>query len=232
MPSFKKSLHFMSSALVTAVSAGLMGFAMSQQWATTTLECTRAGTNFSNGTAVIELKLFDGVVTRNSCPLFGQGRQPFSVFPELVETGGAPVILHGLILGLSALCLLCSAGSILISFYNSVSNPYETYMGPIGIYVCSSLSACVAVLVLILYVLNLMLTNMAEDLVQNSVQNIPAQFRNKTSQIQLGYYLVIPYVVLSLIAIALIYMYDHAAYTHRKEQQKPTEDAPKEIMMY
>lgn len=52
----------------------------------------------------------------------------------------APVALHGLVLCLLVLSLVFSAGSILIALYNSFSNPYETYMGPTGIYVCSSLS--------------------------------------------------------------------------------------------
>lgn len=51
-----------------------------------------------------------------------------------------PVALHGTVVCLLVLCLLFSALSILISLYNSVSNPYETYMGPAGVYACGSLS--------------------------------------------------------------------------------------------
>ncbi|CAG01029.1 unnamed protein product [Tetraodon nigroviridis] len=179
----------------------------------------------------------------------------------LGKIGGAPLALHSLVLCLLVLCFLFSAVSILISLYNSVSNPYETYMGPVGIYVSSSLSggwwrhvqkkdkkdieywvfqgflclasaACFSVLVLVIFVLNVKFTNMAEETVRDSTEGIPVELKNKSAEMQLGYYLVIPYVVLSLLTIGIIYMYDHAAYTHRKEQQKPTEDAPKEIMMY
>lgn len=73
---------------------------------------------------------------------------------------------------------------------------------------------------------------MAEDLVNNFSEAIPVDLRNKSSEMQLGYYLIIPYTLLSLFGIVLIYMYDHAAYKHRREQQRPTEDAPKEVMMY
>lgn len=62
------------------------------------------------------------------------------VIPTLAGREVASVVLHGLVLCLLALCLLFSACSILISLYNSVSNPYETYMGPVGVYICSSLS--------------------------------------------------------------------------------------------
>lgn len=85
-------------------------------------------------------------------------------------------------------------------------------------------------MVLIIFVVNVTVTSMAEDVVKNFSED--ADLRNKSSEMKLGYYLVILYTLLSLLAIALIYMYDHAAYTHRREQQRPTEDAPKEIMMY
>ncbi|KAI3365155.1 hypothetical protein L3Q82_010248, partial [Scortum barcoo] len=152
------------------------------------------------------------------------------LIPVLVERNITPVVLHALVLCLLALCLLFSALSILISLYNSVSNPYETYMGPIGIYVCSSLSACLSVVVLIIFAVNFSVTSMAEDLVKFFATEV--ELRNKLSEMQVGFFLVIPYTVLSLVAVALIYIYDHAAYTHRREQQRPTEDAPKEIMMY
>lgn len=64
-----------------------------------------------------------------------------SVIPQLTDVGTTQVVLHVLVLLFLALCLLFSAVNILISLYNSVSNPYETYMGPIGVYVCGSLSS-------------------------------------------------------------------------------------------
>lgn len=61
------------------------------------------------------------------------------VIPQLLGKG-VPVVLHTLVVFLLALSLLFSAVSILIALYNSVSNPYETYLGPTGVYTCSSLS--------------------------------------------------------------------------------------------
>lgn len=71
---------------------------------------------------------------------------------------------------------------------------------------------------------------MAEDLVRDFAPGVILE--NQSTEMLLGYYLIIPYTVLSLASILVIYMYDHAAYKHRREQQRPTEDAPKEIMMY
>ncbi|XP_061763528.1 clarin-3 [Nerophis ophidion] len=231
MPSTSKTLYFTSSALATAISVGILGFAMSTEWATKTMICARGTGNFFNGSATITLELFDAKLERDICPLFGPPVD-FPVFPKLIETKGVPVVLHGVSLVLLVLCLLSSTISILVSLYNSVSNPYETYMGPVAIYTCSSISACLSFLVLVLFVANFLATTIAEDLVRSFAENVPVELRITSSQMQLGYFLLIPYTVLSLLAVALIYAYDHAAYTQRREQQRPTEDAPKEIMMY
>lgn len=100
------------------------------------------------------------------------------------------------------------------------------------LFLCRASTVCLSVLVLIIFVLNVKFTNMAEETVRNFTQPTFVELKNKHAEMQLGYYLVIPYVVLSLLTIGVIYMYDHAAYTRMREQQKPTEDAPKEIMMY
>ncbi|XP_070847580.1 clarin-3 [Chaetodon trifascialis] len=232
MPSTKKTIYFMSSALVTAIAIGILGFAMSTEWAKMTMKCGKDSDNL-NGTAVITLKLFQGDLVRVSCPVFGNPQpEIFQVFPKVMEAGSSPAALHILTVCLMALCLLFSAATILTSLYNSVSNPYENYMGPVGIYAYSSLSTCLSVLVLILFAVNISVTSMAEELTKNIAHNDDLHLKDKSTEMQTGFYLVIPYTVLSLLAIALIYMYDHAAYTHRKEQQKPTEDAPKETMMY
>lgn len=231
MPSTKKTIYFMSSALVTAIAIGILGFAMSTQWAKTTMKCAQGSGN--NGTAVITLKLFNGDLVRDFCPVFGSAQpELFPVFPKVMKAGSTPAALHILTVCLIVLCLLFSAATILMSLYNSVSNPYENYMGPVGIYAYSSLSTCLSVLVLILFAVNINVTSMAEELTKNIANSEVLDLQDKSTEMQTGFYLIIPYAVLSLLAIALIYMYDHAAYTHRKEQQKPTEDAPKEIMMY
>ncbi|XP_043959737.1 clarin-3 [Gambusia affinis] len=229
MPSLTKILYFLLSAKLTAISIGLLGYAMSTTWSKTLMDCEGTATN--NGSAEITMGLFNGNLQRNTCPTFG-GEEAFSVFPELTAIEKTPLALHGLCVVLLAVCLLTSALSILISLYNSVSNPYETYMGPNGVYTCSSISACSSVLVLIIYVLNLILTKMQEELVASIAEITNVKLTHKMLEMRLGYFLLIPYAVLSLLAILFIYLYDHAAYTHRREQERPTEDAPKEIMMY
>lgn len=234
MPSSKKILHFLSSALVTSIAVVCLGFAMTTKWAQMTMECASAGMDFVNGSAMVTLELFTGNVDRTDCPQFGKSDE-FEVIPTLAKKEVHEVtslVLHALVVCLLSLCLVFSAVSILISVYNSVSNPYETYVGPQAIYFCNSFNVCMSVVALVIFVLNVHFTNMAEALVRVFTELVPVDLRDKTSQMLLGYYLLIPYAVFSLVGVGLIYMYENAAYTHRQEQQRPTEDAPKDIMMY
>lgn len=231
MPSTKKTLHYLSSALLTSVSVGLLGFAISTQWASSSMSCALGGSEHFNGSAVIDLALFRGLLVKDYCPLFGS-RDDFEVIPTLIDIGAAPGALHIVVVVLLVLCLLFSAISILISLYNSVSNPYQTYMGPVGVYTCNSVSVCLSVLILIIFAINIHVTGMAEGLVRSFAGSVAVDLKDWSYEMKVGYFMVIPYIVLNLGGIALIYMYTHAAYTRRKEQQRPTEDAPKEIMMY
>ncbi|CAN9509063.1 unnamed protein product [Ophioblennius macclurei] len=230
MPSIKKIVHYLASVLLILVSVGLLGFGMAVRWSTSYVSCKSPASGSFNGSAEIRLTLFEGVMVRDSCPLFGS-LDRFEVIPTLFETGGAPGVLHILVVILLALCLLFSAMSILIALFNSISNPYQTYLGPIGFYTTSSISVCLSVLVLILFAVNVNVTGMAEDLV-GKFSATEVQLKDSYSVMKVGYYMVIPYIVLNLGAIALIYMYTHAAYTQRKQQQRPTEVAPKDIMMF
>ncbi|KAM6951502.1 clarin-3 [Aplochiton taeniatus] len=229
MPSLVKILYFFASASFTASAVALLGFGMSAQWSVSTMLCSPKTSDQFNGTAEIAVGLFKGKSERSYCPYIGSS-ESFTVLTVLGGIKGVSLILHALVITMLALCLLCSAGSIIIALYNSVSNPYETYMGPIGLYACSSVSACLSFLVLILYVVNVQVATMPEDLVLEFASDV--NLIDKTSLMGVGYFMLVPYMVLSLLAITMVFLYEHAAYTHRREQQRPTEDAPKEIMMY
>lgn len=68
MPSTRKTLHYISSALVTAISVGVLGYSMSAMWGKATMECTNSLTG--KGFAVFTLGLFNGTLNRNDCPSF------------------------------------------------------------------------------------------------------------------------------------------------------------------
>ncbi|XP_052426041.1 clarin-3 [Carassius gibelio] len=230
MPSSEKLAHFLSSAGLCAAGVVLLAFGMSTDWADAVLDCGPPGTTEFNGTSSLETGLFNGTETKIRCPRIDSPGKQVIVFTRLAKVAGAPIILHALVVILLALALFGSAGSILVTLYNSFSNPYQTYMGPIGLYTCSGLSVSVATLALILYVSNIFLGEMFQTLVKAVEANV--ELKNPKITLKAGFFLLIPYIGLNLLAILVVYLYVHAAYTRRKEQEKPTEDAPKEIMMY
>ncbi|KAF4106325.1 clarin-3 [Onychostoma macrolepis] len=230
MPSVEKLAHFLSSAGLCAAGVVLLGYGMSTDWADAVLDCAPPGSELFNGTSSLKTGLFNGTETKIRCPRIDSPGKPVIMFDRLAKIAGAPVILHALVVILLALALLGSAGSILVTLYNSFSNPYQTYMGPIGLFTCSGLSVCVATLALILYVSNAYLGKMFQTLVKADEANV--NLRDPTITLKAGFFLLIPYICVNLLAILVVYLYVHAAYTRRKEQEKPTEDAPKEIMMY
>lgn len=88
----------------------------------------------------------------------------------------------------------------------------------------------VSFLALIIYVSYVHLTKFAVDSVK--VNAAGATLGDLKVSMELGFFLVLPYIAMNVLAFVLVYLYVHAAYTRQREQQKPTEDAPKEIMMY
>uniref|UniRef100_A0A672RBX9 Clarin-3-like n=1 Tax=Sinocyclocheilus grahami TaxID=75366 RepID=A0A672RBX9_SINGR len=135
MPSSKKLTHFLSSAALCAAGVAVLGFGMSTNWAQANMDCAPIDSEEFSGSSSLQIGLFNGTETKIACPRID--KLGVNVPGKLA---GAPIILHALVVILLALALLGSAGSILVTLYNSFSNPYQTYMGPIGLYTCSGLS--------------------------------------------------------------------------------------------
>ncbi|XP_017556823.1 clarin-3 [Pygocentrus nattereri] len=228
MPSTEKIIYFLCSAFFSTGGVAILGYGLSTDWAHTTMSCAPLGSSNFNGSSTIQMGLFNGSEEKVSCPWFSS-EEAVKVFVRLEKIGGAAIALQGLVVGLLVLALVGSAGSILITLYNSISNPYETYMGPIGLFVCSGISASFAFLALVLYLINVFVVKIGQRMATLSSD---ATLQDEDTHLLLGFYLLLPYIGVNLLAILLVYLYQHAAYTQRKEKEKPTEDAPKDIMMF
>ncbi|XP_062859730.1 clarin-3 [Trichomycterus rosablanca] len=228
MPSVQKILYFLSSAILIMIGVAVLGYGMSAEWASATMACGSSESSSYAGSATIQMGLFKCNEIKEFCPFFS-GTEEVQVFQRLGKRGGAAVALQALVVVLLVLALVASAGSITVTLYNSVSNPYETYMGPIGLYICSGLSACSAILAMVLYLINILGIKLAKEIMLGAFD---VKLKDQTVEFLVGFYMLLPFIVVNMLAILLVYIYAHAAYTQRREQQKPTEDAPKEIMMY
>ncbi|XP_063077103.1 clarin-3 [Engraulis encrasicolus] len=216
MPSLKKTLYFLSSCLCCAGGVAMLGYGMSDVWSTTSVLCK--SDNNTAGAGFVIMGLFSGVIELETCPYIDTTR-PIQV---LEQVSGASMALQYIVLGLLVLALFGSAGSILITLYNSISNPYETYMGPMGLYVCSGCSVGLSFLALIFYLCLVHLVDFAVQWIKELA--ITGDFSDVKVVMHVGFYMVLPYMAVNLLAILLVYLYVHAAYTEKKAQQKPTDD--------
>lgn len=71
MPSGKKTIYFLSSAVVTSIAVGVLGYGLSTDWAEINMDCARADSDLFNGTAQVLYKFFNGYISRTQCPSFG-----------------------------------------------------------------------------------------------------------------------------------------------------------------
>ena len=70
MPSTRKILHFLSSALLCAAGVGILGYGISTDWVQSTLDCAPAGTEEYNGSAIVQMSLFNSTAKKKQCPGF------------------------------------------------------------------------------------------------------------------------------------------------------------------
>ncbi|MGH0128173.1 UNVERIFIED_CONTAM: hypothetical protein FKN15_033893 [Acipenser sinensis] len=85
---------------------------------------------------------------------------------------------------------------------------------------------------IVLFVVNTEVYHLSVEMAENRIGSPNVILSDAKNSIGYSYYLMIPAFFCNLFAIIIVYVYQHANYTQRKEQQRPTEDAPKDVLMY
>ncbi|XP_014306415.2 clarin-3, partial [Myotis lucifugus] len=136
MPTATKTLAFLSSFLTSlgafVVICAVLG---TPQWVSSTITISD---DFSNGSIIITYGLFRGQSTQKLTHGLGDTDKDFEVLAKLGDS--APKTLHSVVILSLVLSLSTSLLSAGFTFYNSVSNPYQTFLGPLGVYTWSGLS--------------------------------------------------------------------------------------------
>ncbi|XP_078499636.1 clarin-3 [Lissotriton helveticus] len=231
MPSRKKTSMFMAGFLASVGSFVLVCTSLgTQDWVSSRIAFTElSANNASGGYVSLAYGLFEG----KSQTIYESGLGiPESTFQVLKEARGtdSAEIVHILIIVLLVAGLFCSLLSSGITCYNSVSNPYQTFFGPIGVYVWSVLNGSFILLALILGAVNTEVNKFPERLIKKN-------FKGETTfsqQNSYGYsfWLLLVIILLNGATIVIIYLYHHARYSERREQQRPMENAPKDIILF
>ncbi|XP_028727852.1 clarin-3 [Peromyscus leucopus] len=226
MPTTQKTLLFLSGFVTSlgsvVVICSILG---TQEWVTSTIVFTDA---ISNGTIVITYGLFRGTSAQD----LNEGLQDLDKNFEVLGILGnsSQKSLHLVAIIFLILSLGASVLSSVFTFYNSISNPYQTFLGPMGVYTWNGLSASFVFLTMLLFVGNTESNHLSEELSQKLYPDTV----NKRTTHTYGYsfWLILLVILLNIVTVVIIIFYQKARYQQKQEQRKPLEYAPRDGILF
>ncbi|XP_048406864.1 clarin-3 [Stegostoma tigrinum] len=230
MPSLRKKLMFLAGFSVSLGTCMLISAILAtDSWVDTVVNCKN-----ESGDAVGEMNLkyglFDGWREKSGC-LILIADDTIKVL-ECFKNANTERVIHILVILFVVLGLLFTLLSAIVTLYNSISNPYENICGPVSVYTCSSISCVSTFLAMVLFAVNTSVNNLSTLLVTNSIQGSLVTFELKADNYDYSFWLILLSLVLNITTIGIVYAYQHANYTREREQNRPTEIAPKDVLMY
>ncbi|NXC16613.1 CLRN3 protein, partial [Corythaeola cristata] len=227
MPSRKKTVMFGSAFLICLCSFVVICVVLAtQHWMSS--EVHFSGTN-TNVTVSLTYGLFSG-----TCEQFvGVGLQvserTFQVTDNLSNTEAKRMIIA--IIVLLVLGLLSSLLSSGFTCTNAVSNPYETFLGPTGVYTWNSLCGIFILIAMILFPVNVEGNSLSTELARGCFSSLQTHISSEHVY-GYSYWIMLLIIFLNIASIIIIYFYDHARYSKKKEQERPIENAPKDVILF
>ncbi|XP_063818291.1 clarin-3 [Pseudophryne corroboree] len=230
MPSRQKTLLFFAGFVSSVGSFAIICTSLgTQQWVSS--EVRFAGGNYS-GIANVKLGLFQ--VTRSKTITEGVAlNTPTSVmqvFQVLKETNIVKGI-HVIIILFLVISLLSSLLGSATTCFNSVSNPYLTFLGPLGVYVWTAINAAFVLLAMILGAINMEANEMPKKLAI-AMDTSNDVFGSSQNTYGYSYWLLLLSIFLNAATIAVIYYYQHARYSEQKKQERPMETASRDVILF
>ncbi|NXC88546.1 CLRN3 protein, partial [Cercotrichas coryphoeus] len=228
MPSRKKSSMFACSFCACVGSFALICVVLATpRWASSQLRFSRAGSNL---TISLSYGLFRGTCEQFVDVGLQVPKNTFQVADAL--SGGSSSSLNVATIVVLVLALLSSLLSSGFTCTNAVSNPYQTFLGPLGVYTWNSLCGVLILLAMILFPVNVEGSGLAVDLAPAGCSTqLERHFGSKHSY-GYSYWLMLLILLLNIASLTIIYFYDHATYAKKKEQERPIENAPKDVILF
>ncbi|XP_012510805.1 PREDICTED: clarin-3 [Propithecus coquereli] len=226
MPTTKKTLMFLSSFFTSlgafVVICSVLG---TQAWVTSTIAFRDS---VSKGTVFLTYGLFRGKSTQELSHGLQEADKYFAVLGIL--NNSSPKTLHlvaVLFLALSLLAALLSSG---FTFYNSVSNPYQTCLGPVGVHTWNGLCALFIFVAMMLFVGNTQSNRLSEALFQTLYPAVTSE--GMSHSYGHSFWLILLVILLNIVTVVIIIFYQRARYQRKQEQRKPMEYAPRDGMLF
>ncbi|XP_053441895.1 clarin-3 [Nycticebus coucang] len=226
MPTTKKTLTFFSSFFTSLgsfiVICSILG---TRAWISSTIAVRDSA---SNGTVLITYGLFHGKGTQEFSHGFAEPDKTFAVLGIL--NNSSPKTMHLvaiLFLVLSLFTALLSSG---FTFYNSISNPYQTFLGPMGVYTWNGLGVLFIFLTMVLFVGNTQSNRLSEELFR--VLYPMAISQGVTHSYGYSFWLTLLVILLNVITVVIVIFYQKARYQRKQEQRKPMESGSRDGMLF
>uniref|UniRef100_A0A8B9BN57 Clarin 3 n=1 Tax=Anser brachyrhynchus TaxID=132585 RepID=A0A8B9BN57_9AVES len=220
MPTREKKLMFGAAFLTSVLSFVIICAVLgTQRWISSTVDFSQ-----TNGTISVTVTygLFSGTSGHPpSCSL--------SVAETLnsTRTKGINVTIIVLLV-LSLLSSLLSSG---FTFTNAVSNPYQTFLGPIGVYTWNAIGGFFTLVVMILFAVNVQGNNLSVELATKCA-SIQLNHTKSEHNYDYSYWILLLHILFSCGTIVIICFYSCARYSKKKEQERPIENASKDVILF
>ncbi|NXC47680.1 CLRN3 protein, partial [Penelope pileata] len=227
MPTRKKTLMYTGAFLTSVASFVIICVVLgTQMWMDSEV-------SFSGGNTITAVSLTYGLFQVTCTQFINAGLQvsenSFQVAEGLNSTGTKSI--NTVIIVFLVLSLLSSLLSAGFTCTNAVSNPYQTFLGPIGVYTWNAIGGIFTLLVMILFPVNVEGNDMSVELavrcISVSLTHVGSEHRYEYS-----YWILLLSIILNIVTIIIIYFYDHARYSKKKEQERPIENASKDVILF
>ncbi|NXO23056.1 CLRN3 protein, partial [Cisticola juncidis] len=227
MPSRKKSCMFASAFCACVGSFVVLCVVLATpQWVSSEVRFSRTG---SNVTVSLQYGLFRGTCEQFVDAGLQVSKTTFQVTDApLSATSRALSVTTIVVLVLALLCSLLSSG---FTGTNALSNPYQTFLGPTGVYTWSSLCGLLTLVAMILFPVNVEGNSLSEELARACSTSLQARLGSRHSY-GYSYWIMLLIILLNAASLIIIYFYDHASYSKKKEQERPIENAPKDVILF
>ncbi|NXY91155.1 CLRN3 protein, partial [Alcedo cyanopectus] len=227
MPSRKKSTMYAAAFLTCACSFVIICVVLARQhWVSS--EVGFSGAN-SSATVSITYGLFSGTCQQVVDAGLQVAESAFQVADNLKSTEARSMITAIIvILVLSLLSSLLSCG---FTFTNAVSNPYQTFLGPTGVYTWNSSCGILTLLAMILFPVSIEANDLSVELARGCFPFLQAHTDSSHSY-GYSYWLMLLIIFQNIASIFIICFYDHARYSKKKEKERPIENAPKDVILF
>ncbi|XP_042316600.1 clarin-3 [Sceloporus undulatus] len=226
MPSRRKTLMFASASFTSICSFVIVCLVLAtKNWVSSKI-------NYTEGNSTVQILLtyglFEGLCSRNVQHGISKPDTSFQVTDILENT--TMKTFNIVIIFLLVLNLFSTSLSFGFTCYNAISNPYQTFLGPIGVYTWNCISGICSLLILILFPVNVEVNKLSLEL---AVKHCTSSRGLKPSNTYgYSYWIVLLMALLNAVTVIIIVFYQRARYSKRKEQERPMASAPKDGILF